>query len=161
LIDNLLPEATQIQLALFDAFNLDAMVFPYQSNFASPIRNPVETVTDPTFQPYPGIPSPATIAGYVDVGFPGIVVPMGFGSAGLPTAISFFGRPYDEGKLISYAYDYEQATQHRSPSPLLPPLAGETVPVPGPLPIFGVGVAFSHLRRMRKLTNQRKSFTMN
>jgi amidase len=161
LIDNLLPAATEIQLALFDALDLDAMVFPYQSNFASPIRNPVETVSDPTFRPYPGIPSPATIAGYADVGFPGIVVPMGFGSAGLPTAISFFGKPYDEGRLISYAYDYEQATLHRRPSPLLPPLAGETVRVPGPLPIFGVGVAFSYLRRMRKLSNQRKSFSMN
>ncbi|MFO0040214.1 MAG: amidase family protein [Synechococcaceae cyanobacterium] len=150
LIDNLLPEATDIQLALFDAFDLDAMVFPYQSNFASPIRNPVETVTDPTFQPYPGIPSPATIAGYASIGFPGIVVPMGFGSAGLPTAISFFGKPYEEGKLISYAYDYEQATLHRSPSPLLPALASDNVYVPGPLPIFGAGIAFSFTRRMRK-----------
>jgi hypothetical protein len=75
---------------------------------------------------------------------------MGFGSAGLPTAISFFGKPYDEGKLISYAYDYEQATLLRSPSPLLPPLAGETMPVPGPLPIFGAGIAFNFARRIRR-----------
>jgi amidase len=150
LIDNLLPEATRIQLALFDSFDLDAMVFPYQSNFASPIRNPAYSVSDPTFQPSPSIPSPATIAGYASDGFPGIVVPMGFGSAGLPTAISFFGKPYDEGKLISYAYDYEQATLLRSPSPLLPPLAGETMPVPGPLPIFGAGIAFNFARRIRR-----------
>jgi amidase len=149
LINNLLPEATRIQLALFDSLDLDAMVFPYQSNFASPIRNPVYTVSDPTFVPATSIPSPATIAGYASVGFPGIVVPMGFGSAGLPTAISFFGKPYDEGKLISYAYDYEQETLHRRPSPLAPPLAGETI-VPGPLPIFGTGIAFSLTRRIRK-----------
>lgn len=150
LVDNLLPESTRIQLALFDSLNLDAMVFPYHSNFASPVRNPVYSETDPTFQSYPGIPSPATIAGYASTGFPGIVVPMGFGSAGLPTAISFFGKPYDEGKLISYAYDYEQATLFRSPSPLLPPLDGENVYVPGPLPIFGAGIALSFTRRIRK-----------
>lgn len=149
LVDNLLPESTRIEMALFDSLDLDAMVFPYQSNFASPIRNPVYSVSDPTFQPGPNIPSPATIAGYASIGFPGIVVPMGFGSAGLPTAISFFGKPYDEGKLISYAYDYEQATLHRSPSPLAPPLPGETI-VPGPLPVFGAGIAFSFTRRLRK-----------
>jgi amidase len=161
LIDNLLPEATRIQLALFDSYDLDAIVFPYQNNFASPIRNPVYSVSDPTFVPGPSIPSPATIAGYASEGFPGIVVPMGFGSAGLPTAISFFGKPYDEGKLISYAYDYEQATQLRSPSPLFPALPGETVPVPGPLTIFGAGIAFSSIRRMRKLSTQLKSSTLN
>jgi amidase len=150
LIDNLLPEATRINLALFDSFDLDAMVFPYHNNFASPIKNPVYSVNDPSFKPGPSITSPATIAGYASVGFPGIVVPMGFGSAGLPTAISFFGKPYDEGKLISYAYDYEQATQLRSPSTLLPPLAGETVHVPGPLPIFGAGIAFKFTRRIRR-----------
>ena len=41
--------------------------------------------------------------------------------------ISFLGRPYDEGALISYAYDYEQATMMRRPSPLAPPLPGEIV----------------------------------
>lgn len=33
----------------------------------------------------------------------------------------------DEGKLIGYAYDYEQATMLRRPSPLAPPLPGETI----------------------------------
>jgi len=36
-------------------------------------------------------------------------------------------RPYEEGKLIGYAYDYEQAAKHRRPSPLVPPLSGETI----------------------------------
>ena len=52
---------------------------------------------------------------------------MGFGSQGLPADIALMGRPYDEGKLIAYAYDYEQATRFRRPSPLVPPLAGETI----------------------------------
>jgi amidase len=41
--------------------------------------------------------------------------------------ISFMGRPYEEGKIIGYAYDYEQATKLRRPSPLVPPLPGETI----------------------------------
>ena len=41
--------------------------------------------------------------------------------------ISFFGRPYDEGKLIGYAYDYEQATMHRRPPPLAPPLPSAVI----------------------------------
>jgi amidase len=124
LIENLLPKATELQLALFDAYDLDAMVFPYQTSFAPPINNPVYSVPDPDFV-RSSVPSPATLAGYNSVGFPGIVVPMGFGSQGLPTSLSFFGRPYEEGKLISYAYDYEQATQLREAPPLLPALEGE------------------------------------
>ncbi|PSB04295.1 hypothetical protein C7B76_32170, partial [filamentous cyanobacterium CCP2] len=124
LIENILPTATELKLALFDAFDLDALVFPYQTSFAPPINNPVYSVEDPDFVSS-SVPSPATLAGYSSVGFPGIVVPMGFGSQGLPTTLSFFGRPYEEGKLISYAYDYEQATQLREAPPLLPALEGE------------------------------------
>ena len=54
-----------------------------------------------------------------------IIVPMGFGTQGLPMGIAFMGRPYDEGRIIGYAYDYEQATTMRHPPPLLPPLPGE------------------------------------
>ncbi|MBW4489368.1 MAG: PEP-CTERM sorting domain-containing protein [Trichocoleus desertorum ATA4-8-CV12] len=154
LIENVLPQATELKLALFDAYDLDALVFPYQTSFAPPINNPVYSVNDPNFV-RSGIPSPATIAGYSSVGFPGIVVPMGFGSQGLPTAISFFGKPYEEGKLISYAYDYEQATKLRAPSPLVPPLPGErieykTVPEPGMAIALGVaGLSALGLKRKR------------
>ncbi|MDV2998088.1 MAG: Glutamyl-tRNA(Gln) amidotransferase subunit A [Chroococcidiopsis sp. SAG 2025] len=126
LIDNVLPTATQIKLAVFDRYNLDALVFPYQTNFAAPISNPIESIDDPTFVSS-NRPNPATLGGYSSVGFPGIVVPMGFGTQGLPMTISFFGKPYSEGKLISYAYDYEQASKKRQPSPLVPPLPGEVI----------------------------------
>ena len=52
---------------------------------------------------------------------------MGFGVQGLPMDISFFGKPYEEGKLLGFAYAYEQATKMRKPPPLLPPLQGETI----------------------------------
>jgi amidase len=40
------------------------------------------------------------------------------------------GRPYSDGQLLGYAYDYEQASQLRAPSPLVPPLRGETLVAP-------------------------------
>lgn len=50
--------------------------------------------------------TPAAIAG-----FPTVTVPMGR-VQGLPVGVSFIGRPQDEGRLLSLAYAYEQATMH-------------------------------------------------
>lgn len=57
-----------------------------------------------------GCSTPPALAGY-----PHITVPAGY-VHGLPVGLSFFGRAYDEGRLISYAYAFEQATKvRRSP----------------------------------------------
>ncbi len=56
--------------------------------------------------------SPAAIAG-----FSSITVPMGR-VQGLPVGVSFIGRPNDEGRLLSLAYAYEQATLHGQAPPL-------------------------------------------
>jgi amidase len=61
-----------------------------------------------------GSSTPAAVAGY-----PNIQVPAGH-VYGLPVGISFYGRAFTEGKLISLAYAYEQATKHRQPPRLLP-----------------------------------------
>ena len=127
LIENVLPRNTQLKLDLFEAYDLDALVSPFNASFARPVRDPTFSAEDPTYVPSGDVRSPSTLAGYSSVGFPGIVVPMGFGSQGLPMSISFLGRPYDEGKLIGYAYDYEQATMVRRPSPLAPPLPGDVI----------------------------------
>jgi amidase len=54
-----------------------------------------------------GSSSPAAIAGY-----PAITVPMGF-IENLPVGVTFFGKAWTEGKLISIAYSYEQGTKDR------------------------------------------------
>ncbi|KAL7002576.1 amidase [Sarracenia purpurea var. burkii] len=48
-------------------------------------------------------------------GFPGITVPAGFDSDGVPIGISFGGLKGSEPKLIEIAYGFEQATKIRKP----------------------------------------------
>jgi amidase len=125
-MENAMPRATAEKLAIFEKYGVDALVFPYVPTFAQPIKNPVYTIDDPAFVNSEA-PVPATMAGYSSVGFPSIVVPMGFGSQGLPMTITFFGKPYEEAKIIGLAYAYEQASKLRRPSKLVPPLDGETI----------------------------------
>jgi amidase len=44
---------------------------------------------------------------------PSVVVPAGFTRDELPAGITFLGRPYDDARMIGYAFAYEQATHHR------------------------------------------------
>lgn len=155
--ENLLPRATELTIDIFETYSLDALVYPYQTNFAPPISNPVFTAEEPSFVPSDR-PRPATLAGYNSIGFPDITVPMGFGSSGLPMTISFYGLPYSEGKLISYAYDYEQATQLRQPSPLVPPLPGEVIEyeaVPEPATVKVLAFAGLSVLGMKLIKNRR------
>jgi amidase len=115
MIDETLPMLTREKRALFDRHRVDAIVMPYQPMFAEPIVTPIEEQQDALFIPAPGRVAPNSIAGYGCEGFPMIVVPMGFGTQGLPMGLAIMGRPCDDGRILGYAYAYEQATQHRRP----------------------------------------------
>ena len=125
-IENLMPRSTAEKLAVFEKYGVDALVHPYVPTFAVPITNPVYKIDDPTFVGSKA-PVPATMAGYSSVGFPSIVVPMGFGLQGLPMSIAIFGKPYEDRQIIGFAYAYEQASKLRRPSKLVPPLPGESI----------------------------------
>ena len=94
-------------LAMMDSLKLDALVYPTWSNPPRLIGD-LNTPHGDNSQLF----SPTT-------GFPAITVPMGWtrdaAGAGLPAGLSFFGRPWSEGRLIALSYGYEQATRHRRP----------------------------------------------
>ncbi|NVM57782.1 MAG: Asp-tRNA(Asn)/Glu-tRNA(Gln) amidotransferase subunit GatA [Desulfobacterales bacterium] len=57
---------------------------------------------------------PASLAG-----IPGLSVPCGFSSQGLPIGLQILGKHFDEEKLIRVAYNFEQATDHHTKRPNL------------------------------------------
>jgi amidase len=96
---------------VMEAQKLDAFVYPTWSNPPRLIGD-LNTPHGDNSQFF----SPTT-------GFPAIQVPMGYTRGGLlPAGLTFFGRAWDEARLIKLAYAYEQHTRHRRPPPVAPPL---------------------------------------
>lgn len=92
--------------ALMDSLKLDALVYPTWSNPPRLIGD-LNTPAGDNSQLF----SPTT-------GFPAITVPMGYTrDNALPAGVTFFGRAWSEGRLITLVYGYEQATRHRRPPP--------------------------------------------
>jgi len=92
-------------VSAMDQAGVDALVYPTWSN-------PPRRVGDDD-SPH-GNNSPV-IAPHT--GQPAITVPMGHTASGLPLGLQLVARPFDEGKLLQYAYAYEQQTRHRRPPP--------------------------------------------
>jgi amidase len=91
-------------LKTMETQSLDAFVYPTWSNPPRLIGD-LNTPHGDNSQVF----SPTT-------GFPSIQVPMGYTiNNTLPAGITFFGRAWDEARLIKLAYGYEQATKHRRP----------------------------------------------
>jgi Asp-tRNA(Asn)/Glu-tRNA(Gln) amidotransferase A subunit family amidase len=91
---------------------LDAIVHKAVEHQPTLIKDGV----NPPFVDQKGAPHINTFLMFV----PSIVVPAGFTRDNLPAGITFLGRPYDDGKVIRYAYAYEQATRHRRPPTTTP-----------------------------------------
>lgn len=95
--------------ALMDSLQLDALVYPTWSNVPRLIGD-LNTPHGDNSQLF----SPLT-------GFPAITVPMGYTRGNtLPAGITFYGRAWSEGKLITLTYGFERATRHRRPPALGP-----------------------------------------
>jgi Asp-tRNA(Asn)/Glu-tRNA(Gln) amidotransferase A subunit family amidase len=94
--------------SLMDSLKLDALVYPTWSNPPRLIGD-LNTPHGDNSQLF----SPTT-------GFPAITVPMGYTRDNtLPAGMTFLGRAWSEGRLITLAYGYEQATKHRRPPPII------------------------------------------
>jgi len=52
-------------------------------------------------------------------GLPGLSMPCGFDSAGLPIGLQIIGRPFDEERVLQVAHAYEQATEWHKRTPAL------------------------------------------
>jgi aspartyl-tRNA(Asn)/glutamyl-tRNA(Gln) amidotransferase subunit A len=52
-------------------------------------------------------------------GIPGISVPCGFSSDGLPIGLQILGKHFDEGSILKVGYSFEQATEHHKKKPNL------------------------------------------
>jgi amidase len=97
--------------------NLDAILYPLQKIL-------VASVTDKDQLERNGTLSNGT-------GFPAVTFPGGFSTPtataplGVPVGAELLGLDYSEGKLLSYAYAYEQATKHRKLPMSTPPLPNE------------------------------------
>ena len=61
------------------------------------------------------------------MGVSGVTVPAPFSSNGLPVGIQFWGRKFDEGKVLAIASAYESGTKNRRSSSFAPALPGETI----------------------------------
>ena len=80
--------------------NLDLLIFPQVS------EAPPGIFDEATF--------PATTVSEINIaGLPGVTVPAGQFANGGPFSLIFVGRLWSEADLLTFAYDYEQATHHR------------------------------------------------
>jgi len=81
----------------------DAVVAPTLSTVAPPVDKPFSEYQTGFRGSSVGVAGNAA-------GIPAITVPNGIGERGLPTAIQFVGRAFDENRLIAVAAAYQSAT---------------------------------------------------
>lgn len=101
--------------------NFDAVLFP--ANFGAGIaaKAGYPSITVPGgFYVNPPVPISTLLS-------PPTPFPAGFNALPAPFGVTFSGPAFSEGKLIGFAYAFEQATHHRVTPPSTPPLASDVV----------------------------------
>jgi Asp-tRNA(Asn)/Glu-tRNA(Gln) amidotransferase A subunit family amidase len=96
-----------------DQLHLDAFIYPTWS-YPPRLIGDLNTPAGDNSQVF----SPTT-------GMPAMTVPMGYTRDNrLPAGVTFFGRAFDEARLIKLAYGYEQSTKWRKEPASVPALSG-------------------------------------
>jgi amidase len=90
--------------AVFAKYKIDALFFPTNARPAGLIKEVARPITGAE-----GGASPGNLTN--ESGYPEIVIPAGMTDNGLPVTMSFLGTRWSDAKLISYGYDFEQATK--------------------------------------------------
>ena len=83
---------------------VDVYLAPYGTGYVRPWPPPPGPRTPPNFTSKHT--TMANLAAY-----PGIALPNGFISDGTPSSITFMGQPFSEGKVMSLAKAYQDATK--------------------------------------------------
>jgi amidase len=111
LTDAAYTEALAKNLRLSRAEGLDAVLQQHSLDaLVAPTGSPAWPIDLVNGDHFLGASStPAAVAGY-----PTITLPVGY-SFGLPIGMTFIGPAWSEGKLLQYAYAYEQAMKPRRP----------------------------------------------
>jgi amidase len=128
---------------VFKKHQLDAIIYPTTSG-QSPVFEPEnaaagraaipaaeaalqKALAAGSLEAQPGRPGNATLLLAVFSGFPDLVVPAGMTKDGMPITLSFMGEAFAEPKILSYGYDFEQATRARKLPKNTPALPGEAL----------------------------------
>jgi amidase len=98
--------------------DLDAIVAA--TNGPAWVTDPVLGDLSGDFSKFIGSSGPSAVAGYANV-----TVPAGFVGP-LPIGVSFIGGRWSEPELVSFAYDFEQATQVRVPPQFIPSIGDDS-----------------------------------
>jgi Asp-tRNA(Asn)/Glu-tRNA(Gln) amidotransferase A subunit family amidase len=110
-------EATRaLVFTTMEEMKLDALAYP-----------PTQRKPAITGEPQSGLSNCQLSA---SAGFPAMSMPAGFTSDRVPIGIELLGRPWEELKLLSIAYAYEQAVQPRRAPLATPPLVNGKAPQP-------------------------------
>ncbi len=115
-------KAMRVRPAIQRAFDeltrgYDAVVAPTRSTVANPIEVPF-----PEY--FRGAGGPPLIPGSNVAGIPAVSVPNGFGERGLPTAIQFVGRAWEENRILAAARAFQARTDWHRRRPPEPNAAG-------------------------------------
>ncbi len=110
-------KASQVRTLIMEDFNkafeeCDVILSPVAPTPAFPIG---ENVDDPLTMYLSDI---FTLSANL-AGIPGISVPCGFSSEGLPIGLQILGKHFDEEMILKVAYNFEQATDYHKKKPLL------------------------------------------
>lgn len=99
---------------LFEEYDLDAIVYPYQTKPEYTLAEAAPQGGAVTGAPNYNVLGRGTRISTV-TGFPGVTMPAGFtGSDGMPVGLEFLGKPFSEGPLLGLCHAFEQATKHRA-----------------------------------------------